>query len=305
LLSLILPLFALILMGWLTVRLKLLDEAGASGLSGFAYSAALPALLFSSIVQLRTLPTLTASVAYLSCCIVLFGLTMAFGRLFLGPSLARTTVLGLNATYGNVIFLGTPIVSAVFGPKGVSLALAIIGFHSGVLLPMAALLIELDTGRQGGIRAVARRIGLNLLRNPIILSICAGLAWHGLGIPVPPPLHRLLSLLAQSAAPLALFSLGCSLPPLNRDKQVIEEAVFATALKLVVLPLLVGVVYWQLGLSGMPVEVGVLIAAMPTGANAFLLARRTTAFAEAAASTVVLATAVSVFSIAAILTWVA
>jgi predicted permease len=53
-------------------------------------------------------------------------------------------VFALNATYGNVIYLGTPLVSAAFGPPGLSLILTIIAVHSGVLLPLAAVLIEIE-----------------------------------------------------------------------------------------------------------------------------------------------------------------
>jgi predicted permease len=83
-----------------------------------------------------------------------------------------------------------------------------------------------------------------------------------------------------------------------------HEAVCATILKLVVLPIVVGTLARMAGLSGLPWTVAVVTAAMPTGANAFLLARRASAFAEASASTVVLATAMSVLTISGLLVWI-
>lgn len=302
-LELIAPLFAVIAMGHLAIRRSILDTTGLAALNGFAYWVALPALLFNSIAEVRTPGLMTVAGIYLACCILVFALAMLAGRLLLGGSLAKTAVFGLNATYGNVIFLGTPLVLAVFGPRGVPLILAIIAFHSGVLLPLAAILIEIDTGRQGGAAVIARNTVTGLLRNPIMMSILLGFLWRATNLAVPGPLHQLSALLGPAAAPLALFCLGASLPPLAREPMVIREAVLATVLKLALLPLCVGTLSSMMGLSGLPWRVAVVTAAMPTGANAFLLARRTTSFAESSASTVVVATATSLLTITALLSW--
>jgi malonate transporter and related proteins len=73
---------------------------------------------------------------------------------------------------------------------------------------------------------------------------------------------------------------------------------------LVILPCFVGVVAWELGLPDLSWRVAILTAAVPTGANAILLARRKTNFSEASANTVLLATALSVLTITVILDWV-
>jgi predicted permease len=302
-LELVVPLFVIIAMGWLAVRRSMLEPAGLSALTGFTYWAALPALLFGSIAEVDAPRLMDVAGVYLVCCVLIFIVSLFAGRLLLGASLAQTAVFSLNATYGNVIFLGTPLVSAVFGSQGVSLILTIIALHSGVLLPLAAVLIELGSGRQGGVRVVARNTSVGLLRNPIMMSILLGFLWRATGIPIPAPLHELFSLLGHAASPLALFCLGASLPPLTKEPQVVREAVFASLLKLTGLPLCVGAFSSLMGLSGLPWRVAVVTAAMPTGANAFLLARRATAFAEASAATVVIATATSVITITVLLTW--
>jgi malonate transporter len=302
-LALVAPLFAVIGMGWLAMRRSMLDSAGLAALTGFTYWAALPALLFGSIAEVDAPRLMDVAGIYLICCILIFTFSLFAGRLLLGSSLAQTAVFSLNATYGNVIFLGTPLVSAVFGSQGVSLILAIIALHSGVLLPLAAILIELGTGRQGGPWVVVRNTVLGLLRNPIMMSIALGFLWRATGIAMPGPLHELFSLLGRAASPLALFCLGASLPPLTKETQVVREAVLATLLKLTGLPLCVGALSSVVGLSGLPWRVAVVTAAMPTGANAFLLARRATAFAEASAATVVIATAMSVITITGLLAW--
>jgi malonate transporter len=301
--GLVVPIFAVIVFGRLSISRKILDPDGLAALNGFAYWLALPALLFGSIAESHAPQVMGIAGIYLACCILVFAFAMFVGYLLFGGSLAKSAVFGLNATYGNVIFLGTPLVAAFFGPQGVTQILAIIAFHSGVLLPLAAVLMELGSGRQGGVRAVIHRTVHGLVGNPIIVSIFLGFAWRATGIAVPGPIHNLLAVLGPSAAPLALFCLGASLPAIATEPAIIREATVATLLKLTVLPFCVGWVAWFMGLSGLPWRVAVVTAAMPTGANAFLLARRATSFAESSACTVVVATAVSVISITGLLTW--
>jgi malonate transporter len=302
--GLVLPIFAVIAFGRLAISRKLLSPDGLAALNGFAYWVALPALLFGSVAESHAPKVMDGAEIYLFCCLVIFAAAMLVNRLLLGGSLAKSAVFGLNATYGNVIFLGTPVVAAVFGPDGVAQILAIIALHSGILLPLAAILIEVGSGREGGTRAVIRRTAAGLVRNPIIMSILLGFAWRATGFPVPGPIHNLFAVLGPAAAPLALFCLGASLPPVVTDAAIMREATAATALKLTALPLSVGWVGLHMGLTGIPWRVAVVTAAMPTGANAFLLARRTTSFAETSASTVVFTTIVSVISITGLLTWI-
>jgi predicted permease len=301
--GLVIPIFAIIAMGWLAVHRNILDQAGSAALTGFAYWVALPTLLFGSIAEIDAKGLMAVAAIYLACCLAVYGVAIAASRLLLRGSLAQAAMFGLNSTYGNVIYLATPLVSAAFGAPGLTLILAIIAVHSGVLLPLTAVLIEIDSGKQGGIGIVVRNSAINLSNNPIMMSILLGFIWRLSGLDMPLALHNFFGLLGRSAAPLALFCLGTSLPPLAHGSSIVREAAASAIMKLGVLPISVGLAAWIAGLPGLQWRVAVLTAAMPTGANAFLLARRTTAFAEVSATTVVLTTAISVVTITALLNW--
>lgn len=296
--GLLLPLFALIVMGRLAVTRNMLTQAGVNALTGFTYWIALPALLFGSIAESPALALLDVSAVYLACCLAVFFAAMALSWWRYGPSVSRAAVFGLNATYGSAIYMGTPIVAAVFGPQGVSLILAIIAFHSGILLPLASVLIELDNPRAGGLGRLVRLTLLAMLRNPIIISIAAGFAWHGLDLAVPGPLRQFCAIVGPAASPLALFCLGASLPPLAVERSVLGEATIAMVLKMAVLPVCVGLASWAMGL---PWNVAVVTACLPTGANVFLLASRATAYAQTSATTVVIAFVTSIVTVAGVL----
>jgi malonate transporter and related proteins len=258
------PLFAIIFLGWIAKRRELLDAREVAGINSFTYWIALPALLFGAILETDTANGLNVAGIYLACCLFIYAIAIAGGYFILGAKLARTAVFGLNASYGNVIFLGTPLVAAVFGTDGVSVILTIIALHSGVLLPLAAVLIELGSSRRSGIGVMLRNTIVGLLRNPIIMSIALGYLWRvsapTVSAPGPeltsrldealmpyavwqvaaqtlsPPIHQFLSLLGRAASPLALFCLGASLPPIVARSEAFYEAASATVLKLTVLP---------------------------------------------------------------------
>jgi len=300
--GLVLPIFAVIGAGHFAVRRGLVATEGLAALTGFTFWLALPALLFGSIAEMDSSGLMDVSEIYLVACLIVYVLSMAINRVILGGTLTENAVFGLNATYGNVIYLGTPVVSAVFGVKGVSLILAIIALHSGFLLPLAACLIEIGTPKQGGVGSVLRNTAFGIVRNPILMSIFLGFVWNALDLPMPGPMHDLLTMLGRAAAPLALFNLGASLPVLGGEV-AIGEATVTSVIKLAILPISVGLLADAAGLSGLPWQVAVVTAAMPTGANAFMLARKTTSFSEVSASTVVITTGLSLVTITGILSF--
>ncbi|WP_207768010.1 AEC family transporter, partial [Methylobacterium frigidaeris] len=165
----------------------------------------------------------------------------------------------------------------------------------------ATVLVELDRGghRRDLVRTVRDTV-VGSLKNPIISSIMAATAWNWTGIPVPEALRRILELLAQAAPALALISLGASLPVLRRGN-VGPPVLAAVAIKLAVMPLCMGLAVAAASIPQPASIIMIVTAAMPTGANAFLLAHRSGAMMEVSAATVVVATVVSVATLTAII----
>ena len=298
--DIIAPVFAMILLGAGARVRGLLDTGGLRGLDDLTFFLAIPALLFGSVVEAPELHVVGVPVLYFTGCLAVFAAGVLLARRFLGAELAQASVIGLNACYGNTVMLGIPIVSAAFGAEGLAIILPVIALHSLVLLPLATALIEADGVKGAGLRGVLQGTLPALIRNPIIVALLLAVAWRGVGVPVPVPLHRLLAMLGGAGPALALFTLGAGLPDFAAQGSL-REAGMATLLKLVVLPLLVWGLAVTAGLGPMPTAVAVVTAGTPTGANAFFLARRTGTLASASAGTVVLSTALSVLTLSAIL----
>jgi predicted permease len=301
LLSIILPVFALVLIGWGARRREILAPAAFHGLRDVVFFLAMPALLFSALVETPPIDLLDITSVYFAATLTIFACGFVAARL-LRRRLAMAAMLGLNCSYGNTVLIGIPIVVAALGAEALPSQLAIIALHSAILLPLASVLVEMDGVDPTKRRPLAILVSalVAALRNPIIASILVAFLWRATGLPLPAPATGLLHMLGASATPLALICLGGSLPPITR-RALDAETFIATGLKLVALPALV----WALGrlahLPNLPLTVAVLVGAMPTGANAFLLARRDERLAEVSAATVVATTVLSPLTLSALL----
>jgi predicted permease len=117
---------------------------------------------------------------------------------------------------------------------------------------------------------------------------------------MPVPVQRFLSLIGAAGPPLALFCLGAALPrPTGWSN--LREVSLAALLKLAAMPALVALFAHLAGVHGVAFSVVVVAAALPTGANAFLLARRFETMMETSASTVVVSTALSMITLTLLL----
>jgi predicted permease len=302
LLGIIGPVFALILMGAGAMRVKFLDLPALKGMTDFVFYAAMPGLLFLSIGGAPPLRLADVAASFLAGALLLFALAVFLGRYVLKVRLAAASVFALNSVFGNTVMLGIPIVDAAYGREGVANLLAVIAFHSAFLLPLATILIEADTGTGRGPLGVLRAAVPGMVRNPVIVTMVLALTWRLTGWVIPGPVQRLLGLLGSAGPPLALFCLGASLPK-PAGWSDLKEVLLGGALKLFVMPALVAVLAHVAGVTGLAYKVVVIASAMPTGANAFMLARRFATMAESSASTVVASTAVSVVTLSFLLAW--
>jgi len=297
------PVFAIIGLGAGAIRVGFIDAAALRGMTDFVFFLAMPSLLFSSVAGAPPLRLLDVAGSFLGGAVLLFTFAVLIALKLLRLRLAAGAMFGLNSVFGNTVMLGIPIVDAAFGKEGVAYLLAIIAFHSGLLLPLATLVIEADPQSGGsGPLGVLRAAFWGVVKNPVVMTIVVALVWRTTGLEIPGPLARLLDLLGPAGPPAALFCLGASLPR-PRGWTDIAEVAIASVLKLAVLPVIVAGIARFAGVTGVAFAVVVITSALPTGANAFLLARRFHTMAEASASTVVVSTAVSIVSLTVLLEW--
>src|SRR5918994_4063157 len=208
-----LPFFALIFCGYGAGRLRLLDETAAAGVNTFVFYFALPAFLFglmssSPIGEVVNGPFIGA---YVTASLVLFALAALLGHRLFEIGRAEAAVQGLAAVLANTGYMGIPLVSAVLGREAAVPVVVGLTLDGVLMIPLGIVIIESSKGRAEGLVHTALTTLSALARNPLILSIFAGLAVSTAGISPPTPLANFLDLLGGTAGPCALFALGATL----------------------------------------------------------------------------------------------
>jgi predicted permease len=307
-LDIIVPVFGMVAVGWGIGRTSLLTREGLRGLTSVTFYALFPALLFRSMSRVRVEAlSLDILVVFFGAALLLYFLLMLLARA-MGMRFGEQAVFALAGIFCNGVGIGIPFVSFAFGEKGLVPLLMIISVNSLILLTLSCFLMEMD-GQGGQRRRLVRQLGgaaIKMLKHPVIPPIFAGLLWSeiihlvpGLGTPV--VIDRVLQALGVAAPPCGLIMAGASLAHVGL-KEHWQPAAVATVVKLAVLPLLV----WLAGryifaLDPLWLTVATLNAAMPAGANVYLVAQLYRTSVGLATNVVVLSTAASIVTLSAAL----
>jgi malonate transporter and related proteins len=305
--DIIVPVFGTVAVGWVLGR-TLLSAEGLRGLTQVAFYSLFPALLFRSMAKVR-LEALEPDiiVVFFGTGLLLYLLLMPLGRA-LGMKLGDQSVFALSGTFSNGVGIGIPFITYAFGEPGLVPLLMIISVNSLVMLTLCSFLLEIGSGGGGGGRLLAKLGGaaLMMMKHPVIPSIFAGLAWAeltslipGLGMPV--VIDKVLQALALAAPPCGLIMAGASLAHVG-IKEHWQPSAVATVVKLAVMPLMV----WAAGrylftLDPLWLTVATLNAALPAGANVYLVAQLYRTGVGLATNAVVISTGASVVTLSVVL----
>lgn len=303
----LLAIFVVVALGWVVGKARWLGPITdtsdpARVLANAAYYIFVPALLFRTTarIDLATMPWGTV-VAFFVPVLALLGVVYAWERRAnRGGALptAAPSVRAISATFGNSVQVGIPFAAALFGEAGLAIHVALVSLHALTLLTVLTALVELDLARErrtlGHSNAhLAKTLGRtmrNTIIHPVVLPVLAGLAWNLAGVPLPAIADEILATLAQAVVPLCLVLIGMSLAYYG-IKGAARGAVVITVLKLLVLPAAVlAAARWGFGLSGLPLAVVVMMAALPVGSNALIFSQRYAALEAEATAAIVFST---------------
>jgi predicted permease len=271
--ELALPLYLLILVGYLLARFGGWPPAVAEALSRFVFVVGIPSMLFGLTSDLSRLPPIDfrVLVAYFGACLAVFVAARIIGARGFGQDGVAQSVFGMGAIYGNTVMIGLPIARAALGEEAVPSLALILVTNSLVLWTVATTSVEWARGGSPSPRAMLRTLR-SVATNPVVASILLGTAWSATGLDLPTPVRGTLNLLGQSAVPLALVTVGLGLA-VYRMREGMGEAVAMSALKLAALPLCAWVIARMVGLPPLETQVVVLLTSVALGVNAYLMAR--------------------------------
>jgi predicted permease len=268
----ILPIFAIILTGWVAGASGYMPRALAAPLMRFAYYAAMPSLVFLTIADesLHSLLDWRFLAAFGGGSMICFVAVMMFARMAWGAGVAKSGILAAAVSMTNTGFVALPILKTLFGQPGVLAAAIATVFVGAVMFPILVLLLEIgryDTSRNIRTAALLRQIATN----PVILATIFGLLWSILGLKLYGPVVSFLTILGEALTPCALFAIGLDLTIAELRERLGLYALL-TALKLAIMPLVVYGLCLAVGLDRTATVAAVVCAAVPTAKSAYVLA---------------------------------
>jgi len=271
-LSSLLPVVLLVAVGFIAARANIIKAEGAKELSNLAFLILTPALLFRtmSTVHVEQLDFVPVASYFVAVAVVFFGtlVLQGFNR--------RAAVLALAGTFSNTVMIGIPLVGLAYGDAGLVILLTLVSVHALVLLTLSTVVLELAVAREARSGNALRTVLLaarSAVLHPVPLPILAGLLFAQTGWTVSPLIDKPLAWLGSSFGPLALLLVGVTLAGKSVGAQWRGALALAMA-KNLLMPALVALTGYLLGVGGLHLTVMVVAASLPIGANVFLFSQR-------------------------------
>ncbi|MCF3933626.1 AEC family transporter [Acuticoccus sp. M5D2P5] len=302
LLSVVLPVFGFIGLGYAVVAVRLIKQETGDALATFVFTIAVPILLFRALGTLA-MPEIDPwpfwftyfTGAFINIAIGIFVITRFFGR-----DMRAGVIGGMSAAFANSVMVGVPVLNQAFGEPGLVIGFILVAVHMPIMMTVSTFLIEFAEHRDGLSRSkidfagAGKRIVRSLSKNPMVIAILCGVAFRATGLPMEGVPRTLIDRLSDTAIPLALMSLGMSLNKYGIRGNV-KPAIALSVVKLLIMPAIVYVIAVPImGLPPIAAAAAVITAACPTGVNAYLIATYFNTGLALSANTITITTAISV-----------
>ncbi|CAM3293291.1 AEC family transporter [Paracoccus nototheniae] len=301
--TIILPVFLIVGFGYLVAWRGWFGASAVDGLMSFAQNFAVPTLLFVSMARLDLGTEFRAQllIPFYAGAFAAYGLGWAGARyLFKRPPM-DCVAIGFVCLFSNSLLLGVPITERAYGPDALAGNWAIIAMHSPLLYTFGITVMEFTRARGSGLSVgrISLRALTGVLRTSLVIGILSGLAVNLLtqaGLVLPQGFWDAADMIARAALPAALFGLGGVLYRYRPEGDMGAIALCCGA-SLILHPAIAFGTGHLLGLDRDGMRSAVMTASMAPGVNAYLFANIYGAARRVAASSVLIATALSTLSI--------
>lgn len=295
-----LPFFALIGLGFGAVRWRFFPQEAVGYLTQFVFYFALSAMLFrfSANLSIAEIFDLHLAAAYLWGTALVYGIALivAFLRRMDTPTAA---IEAQCAAIGNTGFLGVPMIAVLFGEAAIGPIILVLVID---LIVFSSALTILVTGSRGtgGAADIVKRVGIGLVKNPMIVAITLGLAASAVELPMPDVVNEFLTILGAAATPGALFAIGASLA--GKSAERLAVAGWLSLCKLVLHPALVAIGAFLI-FPADPFAAAVIVAAasLPVAGNVFILAQHYGVAPQRVSASILISTTASIVTVTAVI----
>lgn len=285
------PIFLVILIGWLLKRLGVINDEFANVANKYVFKLALPVLLFKDIATTSIMKNM--NIRFVCFCffgtIIMFTITWIFGLFYCKDK----TMLGSfvqSAARGSAAVLGVAFVENICGNSGMAplmivSAVPLFNVISVIVLTFGGKNVE---SKSSGIKTAF----INVLKNPIIIGILLGIPFSLLNIEIPTIPLRTINYIAQTATPVALIAIGAGFDTRSSLTRL-KPSLVATFIKLIVLPALMLPVAILMGFDSSELIAILIMAGAPSTVSGFIMAKNMHNDHVLSSNTIVISTLVS------------
>ncbi len=298
LIDVILPVFLVIGFGYLAVWKGYFSDAGVDGLMKFTQGFAIPCLLFRAISSLDLEQNFDLALlgSYYTASFTCFVVGLLGARYIFGRDWEDSVAIGFCCLFANSLLLGLPITERAYGISALEANYAIIAIHSPFCYLIGITAMEVVRNRGGSIATLPGKVLNAMFHNALIVGISLGFVVNLGGIPLPSVFTDAVDLMVRAALPAALFGLGGVLYR-YRPEGDMRTIMFVVAVSLILQPALVWGLARAVDLSDAALRSAILTSAMAPGINAYVFANMYGRARRVAASSVLMATGLSILSV--------
>ena len=290
-----LPIFAVILLGWLLNRTHVLDEHFVLRANDLIFRVALPAKLFLDVSACDLRATMDLKFVMIAIGATLLSILLAwiFGSHYLTDPAEQGAFIH-GAVRGNFAYVGLTLLQNLIGDQVMALGAIIMA----TVIPIynVAGVVILTIKKSGAEKLRPGRLLLDVLKTPMIVAILVAIPFSLLRVQLPFVVEKPLSYLSAMVAPLALLCVGAGVR-LDSVRRNLRKILPACAFKLILQPLLMVPLAIWLGLSGPQVLVLLVLSGTPAAVNVYIITQKMGGDGEMASGIVVLSTALSIVTL--------
>jgi len=291
------PVFLLIALGYFVKRINVINENFVDVTSKFVFTVSLPALVFINIaeIDLSTVIDFNQIIYIYAATIITFFLIWILSIPFIKEA-KNLSVFVQGAYRSNYAIVGFAIISKLFGDSALGKASIVLAFALPLYNILAVIILTVPFRKERKLNL--KRTLIEIILNPLIVAVIVGLPFSYFKIEIPSVINSTLGFLAELALPLALVGIGGSLN-LQNIKKASGLAFTSSAIKVVLIPLILTAGGYYFGYRGIDLGVMFILFACPTAIVSFIMAEAMGANSKLAGNIVLISTVASVFTIAA------
>ena len=291
-LSTIIPIFAIILIGYLARKKGFIQTDFIGPANSLVYYLAIPAMVFRAISR-------ASLTTHFNMGILLITLATATGCFILAWTVGHIFRIHRNqlgtyiqaAFHGNLGYIGLAVTFYYLGESGLVKASILTGFMM-ILQNLLSVLALTINARQPGSASHAKIVARNIAANPVVISAMAGIACSLTNFPIPIIIQRSLDILSGLALPMALLIIGASIS-FQELRRRLKSAFSALTFKLVLMPALGYACFLIFGFSSQDFLPALILLASPCATVSYVMAKEMKGDPDFAVITISLSTSLS------------